>query len=158
ISSANVADLVGNDVSETARLPKFGADAEVEVRQRWNGIAAEAVRIVIERQPREQIVKSLGEALEGRYPGAKLKADPEILDDRVNNTVTAATRYVVPKFAVEREGNWVVTFKATNIGGALVSPPSPARISPLNVPRFPYDAKYSFEVTFPDEVSAVSDP
>src|SRR5262249_7398246 len=49
ISSANVADLVGNDVSETATLPKFGADAELEVRQRWNGVAAEAVRIVIER-------------------------------------------------------------------------------------------------------------
>jgi len=158
ISSANVADLVYNEVSETATLPKFGADGELHVRQRWNGLAAEAARILIERQPREQIVKSLGEALESRYPGSKLKADPEIQDDRVNNTVTVVTRYAVPKLAVEREGNWFVPFKATNVGGALVSPPSPTRAGPLTVPRFPYVAKYSFEVTFPEEVSAVSDP
>jgi tetratricopeptide (TPR) repeat protein len=42
--------------------------------------------------------------------------------------------------------------------GALAVPTSSIRMTPLTVPRFPFEASYSFEVRFPEEVSVISDP
>jgi lipoprotein NlpI len=103
-------------------------------------------------------MRGLGSAMERRYPGAKLSGEPEIHDDPVQNVFSITTTYKVPKFANERNGNWAVYFKPENLQGAVVSSPTAERKTSLRVPRFPYRGKYSFEVTFPPEVSLVSDP
>ena len=93
-----------------------------------------------------------------RYPGAKLVGEPDIQDDRVNNALSIAATYAVPKLATERDGNWFVRFLPTNMRGTLVAPPSAARSAPLKLQHFPYEASYTFEVKFPDDVSVISDP
>ncbi len=157
IASANARELLHSEVSETASLPKLGAEGQLQVRQIWRGVVAERLRVMHERVPREQIVKSIGNAMEPRYPGASLVGEPEIQDDRTNNVLSITTVYAVPKLAIEREGNWYVRFLPGNMRGALVTPPSSTRTAPLHLGS-PFHAKYAFEVKFPDEVSVITDP
>jgi hypothetical protein len=97
IVGANALDLARSELSETAEIPKLGADGQLQVREVWNGVAAETIRVMSERLPREQIIKSIGDAKERQFPGARLMGDPEIRDDRVNNVISLTALYNVPK-------------------------------------------------------------
>jgi lipoprotein NlpI len=160
IATANIRELAHSEVAETAQVPKLDAEAEgaLQVRQVWHGVVAEGLRVTHERMPHDQVVATFANLLESRYPGAKLIGEPDIQDDRVNNVVSITTRYSVPKLAIEREGNWFVRFLPGNLKGTLATSASATRVYPLYLPVFPYDAKYTFEVTFPEQVSVVSDP
>jgi lipoprotein NlpI len=158
VASPDVKELVRSVVSETATIHKFNADGELKTKQIWHGVVAERLRVMQERMPREQLLKTIADAMESRYPGAKLVGEPDIQDDRVNNALSIAATYAVPKLASERDGNWFVRFLPTNMRGTLVAPPSAARAVPLKLQHFPYEASYTFEVKFPDEVSVISDP
>jgi lipoprotein NlpI len=157
IASANAKELSRAELTETVTLPKLDGEARIEVRHVWRGTVAEGLRVMHERVAREQIVKSIGNALEERYPGAALVGTPDISDDRENNVLSITADYTVPKFATEREGNWFVRFTVDNMKGALTRP-SQTRTVPLKLPLFPYDASYTFEVKFPEEVTSVTDP
>jgi lipoprotein NlpI len=158
ISTPDIADLVRNEVSETAEIAKFDGDATFKVRQVWTGAAAESVRVLFERLQGPRLSKVFADALDTRYPGARITAGPQIDDDRDNNLIVANTTYSVPGLASEREGNWIVRFTPANLAGALATPPSSVRTTPLGVLRFPFEAKYTIEVKFPDNVSELSDP
>ena len=157
IASANGKDLTRAELTETVTLPKLDGEAHMRVRHVWRGAVAEGLRVMHERVAHEQIVKSIGGALEQRYPGATLVGTPDISDDRENNVLTITADYAVPKFATEREGNWFVRFSPENLKG-LLTRPAQARKVPLKLPVFPYDASYTFEVAFPQEVTSVTDP
>lgn len=45
-----------------------------------------------------------------------------------------------------------------NLKGVLLSTPSSNRNTPLAMGAAPFEGRYSFEVRFPGEVSAISDP
>src|SRR5579872_33367 len=152
------AESVGDEIAEHAVLSKLGADGELEIKRVWNGVAAEQLRVVFERTTRDQILKGIGDAMERRYPGAKLVGEPAIQDDTVNNTFAMAAAYKIPKLAMEKDGSWFVAFKPDNMQNVFATSPSATREMPLRIPAFPYHAKYSFEMTFPPEVSVVSDP
>lgn len=158
ISTANIRDLLRNEVTETAELPKFDGDAAFRVHQVFSGVSAENARVLFERMPKPRLTKLFADALETRYPGTRMLGEPQIDDDHDNNVITVTASYVVPKLATERDGNWFVRFAPSNLAGALVAPSSAVRTTPLNVPRFPFEAKYSIEVKFPEDVSVVADP
>jgi lipoprotein NlpI len=158
IGSADVADLVHSEIHEEVTLPKFDGEAELTVRQMWRGTLAEHLRVGHERASRAEIVKGMGNAMEARYPGAKPVGEPDIQDDRVNNMFSTTMRYAVPKLATERDGNWFVRFMPVNMRGALAPAPSSTRAAPLQLPAYPYHAKFTFEIKFPDEVNVASDP
>jgi lipoprotein NlpI len=158
ITSTNARDLVRSEVWETVTLPKLNADAQLQVRQVWRGTMAEGLRVIQERLARYELAKSFGDTMEARYPGAMLVGEPDLQDDRLNNLFTMTTEYQVPKLAVERGGYWFVRFSPGNMKGVLASPPSSTRTAPLQLPMFPYDARYTFEIKFPAEVSVISTP
>ena len=158
IHSANRYELARAIVSETATIQKFSADGQLQSKRTWHGVVAERLRIMHAQMPRDQLLKSIADAMESRYPGAKLIGEPDIQDDRVNNALSIAATYTVPKLATEREGNWFVRYLPTNMRGTLVAPPSAARTAPMQLAYFPYEARYTFEVKFPDEVSVMADP
>jgi lipoprotein NlpI len=158
IASPNSRELVRNEVVETATLAKFDGDGQFQVRQLWHGAVAESLRVLQERVPRDQLYRSIGGALEQRYPGATLVGEPVIKDDRVDNVMSMTATYTVPKLASERDGNYFVRFAPDNMKGILTRPPPPGRTVPLQLAIFPFDAKYTFEITLPDDVRAVTDP
>ena len=158
IVSANASELIANEVTETASLPKFGGDGQLRVTQTSRGVAAERWRLFHQQYTPEQTTKSFADTMQSRYPGASALGAPTFQDDRVNNVVTTTTVYNVPNLAVDREGFWVVRFVPSNMRGALVPSPSATRITPLHLRAFPLDASYSFEIKFPDQVRVISDP
>ena len=158
IATPDIADLVRNEVAETAEIAKFDGDATFKVRQVWTGAAAENIRVLFERLQGPRLSKVFADVLDTRYPGARITTGPQIDDDRDNNLIVANTTYSVPGLASEREGNWIVRFAPANLAGALATPPSSVRTAPLGVLRFPFEAKYTFEVKFPDNVSELGDP
>ena len=119
---------------ETATLPSFTADGELQVKQTWRGAGAEHVRIMYQHVPREQIWKSVHGAIEQRYPGAKSVGEPSVVDDKGSNVVTVSATYSVPKMAIEQSGNWFVRYSPSNLKGALAPPPPASRISPMLAP------------------------
>jgi lipoprotein NlpI/transglutaminase-like putative cysteine protease len=158
ITTPNIAELTHSDASEIATLPNFNEDAQLRSKQVWRGLAAEAYRIAKERVPRDQIIKSMTDAMETRYPGAKMTADLRIDDDQNNNVVSIEATYTIPKLALERDGNWIVRYVPTNVKGVLPLVASSSRIAPLQMPMYPYGADYTFEITFPSAVSVIADP
>ncbi len=158
IASANARELSLDEVFETASLPAFGKEAQLLTRQVWRGLGAERVRLLHEQYPREMFVKTIADALEARYPGSTMVGEPDITDDRINNEVSITATYKVPKLTGEQGSYVFVRFTPTNILGVLTAPSSAARATPLFLPGYPLDAKYSFEIKFPNEVRVVSDP
>ena len=138
-----------------------------EARSRWivadaadleRDVSAEVMRITREHLPASQFDKLFAESMQSRYPGAKLVGELQVDDDRVNNIVSVAVTYDVPGLATENTGNWFVRYMPINIQGALLPPPPSGRTAPFIVGGFPLEAHYTFEVKFPEEVSAVADP
>jgi lipoprotein NlpI len=158
LATANARDLVRSEVAETATLPKFNADGQLQVRQVWRGAMAEALRVLQQRLPPDELVKSVGDPMETRYPDAKLLGEPDIQDDRINNVFSMTAQYSVPKLAVERGAYWLVRFSPANMIGVLATSPSSTRTTPLQLPMFPYDGRYTFEAKFPAEVNVISLP
>src|SRR5579863_5082597 len=67
-----VEDVVDDEITERGTLPKFGGEGQLEVKHVWNGLGAEGLRNLAERASHDQLQKFIGDAMERRYPGAKL--------------------------------------------------------------------------------------
>jgi lipoprotein NlpI/transglutaminase-like putative cysteine protease len=158
IVSPNPENLFTNNLTERLVIKKFDADGELEVTQIVNGFSAELLRVIFAQMTPEQKRKSAENNLERRYPGATLIESTVITDDLPNNILQMRTRYRVPQAVRKSQNDWVARFAPTNFGGMLAIPPSANRKSPLAVPGFPSRATYTFEVQWPEEVSAVRDP
>ncbi len=158
ISTGNIAELVHQETLERATLSGFGEEGNLEARITWHGVGAENSRVRLERLSHDQFVRSMGSVLERRYPGARLSGEPVISDDQINNVFTLTATYKVPKLAVDRNGTWVVAFSPDNLKQVVMRPPTATRATPLSIPGYPFEGTYSFEITFPDSVSAVTDP
>ena len=156
--SSDRTDAVGDEITEHATLAKLGEEGELESRRVWSGLGAEQLRVLYERTSPDQVLRSIGNAMEQRYPGARLVGAPEIHDDPVQNIFSISATYKVPKLASEKDGNWVVLFKPDNMQNVVVTSPSATRSTPLRIPVFPFHGKYSFDMTFPEEVSVLTDP
>ena len=158
IASPDPASLVRSELSEFVTIPKFGEPGQLRFRQSWNGAGAEHLRVSQTFVPREQIIRSLVSSMERRYPGAKLAGDPQFEDDRKNNLLTLSVQFEIPEIAIENGGNWYLRFAPMNLMGALPVSAATSRKTPISMPAYPFDAKYSLEAQFPENVSAVRDP
>jgi lipoprotein NlpI len=156
--SGNQGEIVTDEITERATLSKLGDEGQLEVRRVWNGSGAEFLRVVFERTSHDQVLRNIRDAMERRYPGAKLVGEPAIHDDPVQNIFSIAATYSVSKLASEKDGNWFVLFKPDNMQDVVIASPSATRTTPLRIPRFPFHGKYSFEMIFPEEVSVTTDP
>jgi transglutaminase-like putative cysteine protease/tetratricopeptide (TPR) repeat protein len=155
---AATTDIISDEATERATLARFGEEGQLDVRRVWHGAGAERLRVQFERAPREQVIKIVGDAMERRYPGAKLAGEPAIKDDRANNEFSVAASYKIPKLATEVDGNWVVAFSPDSLLNVVITSPSANRTTPLRIPGFPFHGKYTFETIFPEQVSASIDP
>jgi hypothetical protein len=158
ITSPDPVGLVRNELLESLSIPKFGGPGEFGFRQVWNGVSAENMRVSRTVVPEEQIFRNFLETMERRYPGAELIGAPQFADDQVNNTLILSAKFQVPEPATEKEGNWYVGMVPMNLIGAIPTSTPANRKSPVLVPAYPFDSKYSLEVQFPEDVSAVRDP
>jgi lipoprotein NlpI len=151
-------DTITDEATERGTLTRFGEEGQLDVARIWHGVAAEGLRVRFERASREQIIKIVGDAMERRYPGAKLAGDPVIKDDRSSNQFGMSASYKIPKLATEVDGNWVVAFSPDNLQNVVILSPSADRTTPLRIPGFPFHVKYHFEMIFPEQVSVSIDP
>ena len=158
IKSADYAAISRNELSEKITLTKFGGEGTLESQQLWSGTAAEARRIQLAAWTTEQRDKVLMEAYERRYPGIRLAAPHQVLDDTYNNTVTVKARYTIPNLAIAAGGEWGVRYSASNLAGMVAMPASVNRTQPLAMEIIPRKSRYSVEIEFPPEVSVVRDP
>lgn len=158
IKSADYAAISRNELTEKITLPKFGGEGTLESLHLWSGTSAEARRIQLATWTTDQRDKILRESYERRYPGIRLAAPPQVMDDTFNNTVTVKTRYTIPNLAISAGGEWGVRYSASNLAGMVVMPASPNRTQPLSMEVLPRKSRYSVEIEFPPEVSVVSDP
>jgi lipoprotein NlpI/transglutaminase-like putative cysteine protease len=155
---AGTTDIIADEATERATLARFGEEGQIEVRRVWHGVGAERLRILYERGSREQFLKTISDALERRYPGARLAGAPAIRDDRTNNEFSIAASYRIPKLATEVDGNWVVAYSPDSLQNVIIASSSANRSTPLRIPGFPFHGKYDFEMTFPEQVSGSVDP
>ncbi len=158
IGTAEVRELVRNDLEEVISLTELGGDGELSIRQMYFGLSAEALRVTLSGVTPEQLKKSVIGPYERRYPGITLIGEPRVTDDEATNMVIMAARFRVPKISSEIKGDWIVRFGPKNFAGTFAIPPSLTRKFPVVVPSHPYEARYSLEVLWPERVSVVADP
>lgn len=158
ITTPKTARLGRNELIEKVELGKLDGDAQFESTQVWHGVNAEGLRLLLERLPLSQLGRSLAQEVESRYPGAALKGDPVISDDRINNVLAITASFTVPGIAKQENGNWFIRFTAVNMKGALAPAPPAARKAPMAMPKYPFDASYTFEAKLPPEVGQIADP
>ncbi|MEA3173589.1 MAG: hypothetical protein QOF42_1000, partial [Gammaproteobacteria bacterium] len=115
ISTPNIMDIIGDEIQERATLSKLGDEGQLETKRTVRGTTAERLRVLLEQTSRDQVLKRIGDAMERRYPGAKLVGEPEVHDDRAENIFSISATYKVPKLAIERDGTWVVYFLPENM-------------------------------------------
>jgi lipoprotein NlpI/transglutaminase-like putative cysteine protease len=150
--------LVRGEVTETAVVDKLGENAQLESRQLWNGVAAETMRTILARLPRTEVARFLTAAMERRYAGAKIVGEPQIEDNVAENTLVLRARYSVPKLVDTRGGDWFARVSAINFADTFALPSFSDRRSPVVIPGYPSEARYTLEVQFPEEVRAMRDP
>jgi tetratricopeptide (TPR) repeat protein len=158
IETPKAANLGRNDLIEKVELAKLDGEANLESTQVWYGVNAESLRLLLERLPLPQLGRSLAQEIESRYPGAAPKGAPVITDDRTNNVLKITATFAVPGIAKEENGNWFIRFTAVNMKGALAPVPPSARKAALAVPKFQFQANYTFEAKLPPEVAQIADP
>jgi lipoprotein NlpI len=151
-------DLVEDEIAERITLAKFGDEGQLELKRVLSGLTAERTRVVFELSSHDRILRSFGDAMERRYPGASMVGEPTIADDPVNNTFTIGATYRIPKLATERDGNWLVYFRPDNFVDILTTSSSANRTTPLRIAGYPFHGKYNVEITFPETVSDFADP
>jgi lipoprotein NlpI len=151
-------DVVEDEIIERMTFAKLGDEGQFELKRIFNGLSAERIRVIFEFSSRDRILKTIGDAMERRYPGASLIGDPSITDDPVNNTLMIGATYKVPKLATERDGNWLVYFRPDNFIDVLTTSATANRATPMRIPGYPVHARYSLEITFPEAVSDFGDP
>jgi lipoprotein NlpI/transglutaminase-like putative cysteine protease len=147
-----------NEVIERIELGKLDGEAVFESTQVWYGVNAESLRLLLDRLPLPQLGRSLAQEIESRYPGAAIKGDPVVSDDRVNNVLKIVATLTVPGIARQENGNWFIPFTAVNLKGVLAPVPPAARKAPISMPKFPFNAFYTFEAKLPPEVAQIADP
>ena len=158
VVSPNRREIFRNELSEKFRLEAFGADGELETRQQFTGLSAEALRLTVARLDPPRLQRLLLTSLERRYPGITLVGAPELSDEVEQNRITIAAKFKVPKLANASNGNWGMRFAPTNMPYMIAVPPSPTRNFALALPAFPTTVLYSAEMQWPSSVSAVLDP
>ncbi len=158
IETPKAARLGRNDLIEKIELAKLDGDAQLESTQVWYGVNAESLRLLLERLPAAQLGRSLAQEIESRYPGATLQGEPTVADDRTDNVLKITARFTVPGIAKEDNGNWFIRFAAVNMKGALAPVPPSSRKSAIAVPKYPFQANYTFEAKLPPEVGQIADP
>lgn len=158
IEASKTAKLGRNELIEKVELAKFDGEAQFESTQVWHGVNAENLRVLLDRLPPSQLGRSLGQEIESRYPGATPKGDPVVSDDRINNVLKITATLTVPNIAKEDNGNWFIRFSAVNMRGALAPAPPATRKAAMAMPKFPFDASYTFEAKLPPEVGQIADP
>ena len=157
IETPNILDLMRSELSETAYVSEMGGDGEVQSRSIANGQDAEALRVLFQQVSRDRLQALYTEVVAKNYPGAKLLGDIAINDDRLNNIVTVTTRATVPKLTKEEKQMWYLRFSPSNLAGAIAPLPTSGRTTPMAMPYFPYEGKYTFNVEFPASVRVPRD-
>lgn len=158
ITSPNQAEITRDELRETIKLPKFGGEGTLEARVTWTGLNAEYMRTAIAQIPRDQLERALIEPYENRYPGINRAEDSVIKDDTENNVLVATSKFRIPNLAISSGGDWGIRFGASNMRGALRTPPSATRTQPMALPSLPRTMLYDLELEFPPEVSVITDP
>ena len=158
IRSPGRRDVFRSELSETFRLAAFGEDGELELRQQWNGLAAEAMRLTVLRFDQARLRTTLLTTLERRYPGISVIGNAELSDELDQNRVTLNARFKVPALATPADGGWTMRFIPANMQGAIAMPVLPTRKFALALPVFPTSVLYSAEMHWPESVSALVEP
>lgn len=158
IASPDPSALIQSEASETITVSKLGGAAQLRFQTTWNGTGAENTRMMQSVIPKEQMLKGYTSYMELRYPGAKLNGEPQLEDDRINNIYKLTMLFDIPNMGTENNGEWYIKYSPSNLRGALPGGAASTRAAPLFINSFPFDAKYTIEVTLPDSVSAFRDP
>jgi lipoprotein NlpI/transglutaminase-like putative cysteine protease len=158
IETPNIRDLVKHEVDERITLAELSGEGMVEIRKTYNGAQAEAVRVMLPKLSAAQLRKFSLQGFERRYPDANLISEPEFLDDVDGNSIVVVARLKSDKVSFATKDRWLVPITAPNFTGAFPMPDVLKRSLPLGMPTHPYEARYTLEVLWPENVSAMRDP
>lgn len=158
IETPNIGELVRSEIEERITLPKLQGEGTVEIRKTYNGVQAEVVRVFLPQLSAPQLHNFALQGFERRYQDAKLLAEPQVADDAERNSITVLVRFTSAKTSFTAPQRWLVPITAANFRGAFPIPQFVKRTLPVGIPTHPYEARYTLEVLWPEDASAMRDP
>jgi lipoprotein NlpI/transglutaminase-like putative cysteine protease len=158
IETPNIGELVRSEIEERVTLAQLQGEGTVEIRRTYNGAQAEALRVYLPQLSPPQLHNFALQGFERRYADAKLVAEPQVTDDVERNSITVVTRLTSAKASFTAPQRWLVPITAANFNGAFPIPQFVKRTLPVGIPTHPYEARYTLEVVWPENASAMRDP
>src|SRR5262249_32304509 len=160
IESPNAAELSRSSIEELAQIVDFAAPAQLEVRSRWAGLAAETLHATVYSRPPADAARVSLIVVRARYPGAESDGDPLVEYARAANVLRVTEKFRVKELARQVRDDWVVNFVPFNVMSAMrvATTEGEARQAPVSLAAVPVDVSYSYKAVLPEKVSAAYDP
>lgn len=158
IASPNVAELVRSGVEERISLTSLAGEGTVELRRTYHGVQAETLRVLRPQLGPANLRNLALRGLERRYPDAAWLEEPRLQDDAEANRIVVTARFHSKRIGAAEPQRWRVALHAANFVGIYPMPDAVRRSLPLAVPAHPFEGRYSVEIVWPQNVSAMRDP
>lgn len=140
------------ELEEHFVVPALGGAGTLLTRQTWHGGDAELMRLAFARMGAEPRRRQVLSGYERRYPGARLRGEPRVLDDSDGNALTLEAELDIPQLTRLQGGRWLLRFVPEPLA-ALQAPEAGERRFPATVARLPYRGVYRLSVQWPEAVS-----
>ncbi len=136
---------------EQVTVDRMTEPAKMEVTLEYAGLGAEGYRTMQASVEADKLRAFYAGALDRRYQKVELVGDPQVDDNRRNNTVKVVLQYRIPGFIEANQGEWLARFQASNLIEQFYVPNGGRRTTPLRMPTYPFIGRYDLEISFPEE-------
>ena len=154
----NHRELASNEVVEDLTVEKLDGPGRLVVDRVTNGVAAEALRVLLGGVAQDRLETGMNTEMGKRYAGARLVEPPKVDDDRSENRLHMRYAFTIPAPLAATGDGWLVKFVPDNVRVFALpadGEPNGKRQAPAGLAN-PVNAAYRFELHLPDTVSAMS--
>lgn len=155
---ASARELDTSEQHDEVVLPSFDGDGQLTTRGVFTGDRAYVLRAALAATDPKTAEKNLTALYGKTYPGAEMSAPMQVEDDRELNRIVLTLHLRVPGMAQKSGKGWIIPYQPDNLFGILNGRADPHRSLPMQVPMFPYVARYTLDVVLPSDVAAIQDP
>lgn len=143
--------------SERMTIGSLHGDAQLQLKLEYRGRYAAGMRRAYRAISSVELKKMLLEQFERTYPGVQIKEVPKLGDGAGGASFIVEAQFTLPKVLKEKDGDFSLAQRSHIIEGTLGLPQKLVRKQPFWLDAGRYRARYSLEVTLPNEARLVKE-
>lgn len=154
---AETMDVALMERSERMIIGSLHGHAQLQLKIEYRGRYAASMRRAYRAISSVELRKMLLEQFERTYPGVQINEAPKLGDGPGATSFVVEAQFTLPKVLKEKDGSFSLAQRTHIIEGTLGLPQKLVRKQPLWLDAGRYRARYSLEVTLPNEARLVKE-